>query len=81
MGKFKKFIGESTTFINDKEDMGWLKDVHVKNLPNTAKSAIIYGNEDCPDKVEIFDSEKPHYQDKPIMTLVIDDDGNLKETK
>lgn len=42
-------------FINSDEDMKWLRDVHIKDLPANVKSAILYGNEDFPDKIEVFE--------------------------
>ena len=55
------------TFLNSAEDMQWLKDVHVRILPDNARSAIIFGNEDAPDSIEVYDSAQPLVTDTPIM--------------
>jgi hypothetical protein len=42
------------TFLETKDDMLWLKEVHeIDNAPEYA-CAILYGKEDYPDKVELF---------------------------
>jgi hypothetical protein len=56
-----------TVLINSADDMQWLKDVHIPSLPDDARSAIIIGNEDAPDSVEVYDSVNPHIKDRPIM--------------
>jgi hypothetical protein len=57
------------TFINNVEDMQWLKDVHVHNMPDTARSAVITGNEDAPDSIAVYDSVEPLYTDVPILMI------------
>jgi len=48
------------TFINKPADMAWLLKAHgIK-----AKSAIIIGNEDCPDIVEAYKTRTPTIYDK-----------------
>jgi hypothetical protein len=59
------------TFLNSAEDMQWLKDVHVRILPDNARSAIIFGNEDAPDSIEVYDSVQPLVTDTPIMSAII----------
>lgn len=55
----KKGYG-SGRFISGREDMRWLKDVHLPRLSvKKFKSAMLYGNEDCPTKVEVYRSENP----------------------
>jgi len=56
-------------FINSAEDMQWLKDVHVHNLPDNARSAVITGNEDAPDSIAVYDSVEPLYTDTPILQI------------
>ena len=55
------------TFINSAEDMQWLKDVHIPILPDSARSALITGNEDAPANIAVYDSVDPLYNDTPIM--------------
>ena len=54
-------------FFNDSEDIEWVKEVHLpKNVPSF-KSFIIYGNEDAPEKIELFEEKMPHYKAEPIF--------------
>ncbi len=51
------------TFLDSAEDMRWLKSVHKIS----AKSAILYGNEDAPTKVEAFRKRSPSVNDTPVV--------------
>ncbi len=51
------------TLISTPEDMKWLADVHGI----IAVTAILCGNEDCPDRVEAFDTECPMITDTPTV--------------
>ena len=63
--------------ISGKEDMGWLADVHV---PAARKfgSAMIYGNEDAPSKIELYRSERPEYTDLPVVYLHDENTGLMR---
>jgi hypothetical protein len=54
-------------FFNEKEDVSWIKETHLrgKGLPEF-KSFIVFGNEDDPDKVELYEDVDPLYDDKPV---------------
>lgn len=52
-----------TSFVNKEEDMEWLNDVW--KIPKRYKSAIIYGHEYGPDKVEVYLKKNPLVTDKP----------------
>ena len=54
-------------FINSPEDMAWLADVF--KLPGEWGSAIIYGNEDAPSRVELFYSAEPGVDQAPDSTI------------
>lgn len=41
--------------FTSKEDLQWLREVHVPDLPIKTKAAILSGNEDCPSWVQAFD--------------------------
>ena len=52
------------TFLNTQEDCDWLKSTHLKNRPELEfKSFVLYGNEDAPEKVELYFSNDPLYTD------------------
>ena len=54
-------------FINSTEDMAWLADVF--KIPGEWGSAIITGNEDSPDSVDLFYSAEPEFTQAPDRTL------------
>jgi len=65
-------------FLNSLEDIGWLCSTHLKGKNSPVfNSFILSGNEDCPDKVELFKKQDPHYKSKPIAVYVSNKDGDL----
>ena len=56
-----------TSMIDTDEDMKWLRDVHLPKLPATYKSAIIHGNEDYPDRIEVYAKRAPLVTDEPLV--------------
>ncbi|MDQ3300608.1 MAG: hypothetical protein M3619_28845 [Myxococcota bacterium] len=60
--------------------MRWLRDVHLPRLPAKYKSAVIVGNEDYPDRIEVYDRRDSHVTDVPVI-FKADDEGVFKETK
>jgi hypothetical protein len=44
------------TYLNSDEDMQWFFDVHLKGIyrPSWVKAIALFGNEDCPDKAELY---------------------------
>ena len=55
-------------FINSPEDMAWLADVF--KIPGEWGSAIIYGNEDAPSRVELFYSAEPDFDQAPDKVFI-----------
>lgn len=56
------------TPLNTPEDLQWLKEVHLLKAPpphpyDNFKFAILHGNEDTPDSVDLYLSENPNYTD------------------
>jgi hypothetical protein len=71
------------TFLNTLDDMRWLYQTHLKKFPQlwyTFKSAYIFGNEDCPCKIELYTKLEPLYTTKPKKVFVINDEGNYVES-
>jgi hypothetical protein len=67
--------GKRGSFIDTPEDMQWLKDVHIPELDlATAKSAMIYGNEDYPEQIEVYQDESPNVDDWPDVYVLEDDE-------
>lgn len=68
------------TLINTADDMRWLREVHLPRLSAKYKSAIIFGNEDSPVRVEVFEHRDPVVTDVPLV-FVADEEGVLTETE
>lgn len=80
-------------FTNKPRDMQWLRTGHLRagnvrmadgkiNLAGPITgflSAIIYGNDDCPDKIEVYPFANPDVGDF-CLTFKLDDDGLYRET-
>ena len=47
------------------DNMTWLAEVHLPIAAAGFVCAILYGNEDCPDRVELF--ARNHYKCKPVV--------------
>ena len=63
---------------NEKEDIEWLTSTHLKNFDvSDFQCFILYGNEDCPSKIELYKSKNPIIYDKPYLTFIADEEGNL----
>lgn len=62
------------TFLNSAADMKWLREVHLPQVgAGTYKSAILYGNEDWPSRIELFKAKSPRFDD---TCVVYEDDGS-----
>jgi len=68
----------SHTFIQGEEDLGWLRDVHLPQLPKKYKFVVLYGNEDSPEGFEAYENENPECDD-PMLVYVRDESGDDNE--
>lgn len=71
----------SVILLNSKDDLQWLKDVHIMPLlaasnaryphqkPFRFKSAVLYGNEDYPGKIELYAKKNPLITDEPVVVF------------
>ena len=57
-------------FLNDPEDLAWLRDVHVGDIKIKFESAIIHGNEDAPEKIELYAAVEPLVTDLPVAIII-----------
>ena len=55
-------------FINSPEDMAWLAGVF--KIPGEWGSAIITGNEDAPDSIDLFYSAEPEFTQAPDKVFI-----------
>jgi hypothetical protein len=64
-----------TAFYNTADDIDWLKCTHLsgKILPEF-NSFIQHGNEDCPEKIELFSDANPHVKTKPCVVFELRDE-------
>jgi hypothetical protein len=49
--------------------MGWLRDVHLPTLPLQFESAVIYGNEDAPDRIDAYLDRDPAHDDQYLRYI------------
>lgn len=59
------------------EDMRWLSNTHICTALRP-KSAVLWGNEDCPERVELYAQRNPEIADMPLAVYISDDFGNLQ---
>ena len=57
--------------LNTKEDCQWLKDTALKGraVDFNFASFVLYGNEDCPEKVDFYTAENPLITDTPFPVI------------
>jgi hypothetical protein len=55
------------TFLNEAVDIQWLKDNHIPNLPDKVKSAVLYGDESYPERVDTYTEINPSIDDPMTM--------------
>jgi hypothetical protein len=68
----------SKTYLNSNEDMQWLEETHLRaHGLMGARSAVLFGNEDCPDAVELYCQENPLISSMPVCCFR-SYDGELK---
>lgn len=73
------------TYLDDDESRDWLLDVHCASLTpaqrqriRASKSAfVIHGNEDAPERIDIYASNEPLYSDATLFILRQNDEGVL----
>lgn len=63
-------LHERSTFINDPDDMRWLREVHLPRLPKRFKSALLIGNEDSSDVIQVYRKKDPSVYDEPKIYLL-----------
>ncbi len=61
-----------TIFLSGKADLAWLFSTHMKEatleVQARTQSFVLYGNEDCPSKIELYDKRNPLYDELPFIT-------------
>jgi hypothetical protein len=56
--------------LNEPEDCQWLKETHLKNKNYPEfKSFVLYGNEDAPEKLELYFNFEPEITDVPAVVI------------
>ena len=53
------------------DSIQWCYEVHVKrDLGTQYKSAVLYGNEDCPERIEFYTQAEPKLRDRVAFVWV-----------
>ena len=52
-------------FLNTPEDCQWLRDTVLGGRGVMFESFVLYGNEDCPEKVDLYPMAEPLVTDEP----------------
>jgi hypothetical protein len=74
------------TYYDDAESREWLLSTHARTLTDEQKTLVrrccsafvLYGNEDAPDRIDIFHTNSPGYWADPMIALLPDDYGTLQ---
>lgn len=53
--------GLRATILEGEEDLQWLREVHIPDLPLDAGCALLYGNEDDPKHVDVYVGDGRYY--------------------
>lgn len=62
-----------TIFLNDPDDVRWLNETHLKLLPPLVfESFVLSGNNDSPERLDLYAMRKPEYNTRPVLVLVRD---------
>jgi hypothetical protein len=61
--------------INTRDDMKWLREVHLPRLSAKYKSAVIHGNEDYPAQIDVYKTRNPSVLDE-LVIFVPNEDGS-----
>lgn len=68
------------TLISGSLSIDWLFETHLKHKREfraLTKAAILYGNEDCPDGVDLYGKRMPLVSDKPLATFDNNDESGI----
>lgn len=73
----------SSKFLNSADDVQWLKDTHLAGVAIPApwpdfQSFLLYGNEDAPEKVELFLDDDPDIGDRYLRVTFEEDSAVLE---
>lgn len=64
------------TFIADAEGVAWARDVF--GLPPDVRSVVLFGNEDCPRRVDAYRTAEPRFDERPAVVYFADAEGTLR---
>ena len=70
-----------STFLQATDDLTWLKETHLQGRGTPAfGAAMIYGNEDCPHRIELFEQAEPLVTDRPVAAYELTEDLGYART-
>jgi hypothetical protein len=73
------------TYLDDSEAREWILNTHAKAMPDGFKDLvrrctsafILYGNEDCPERIDFYATNSPMNGEEPMLTMRQSDNGSL----
>jgi len=72
----KRFLRE--LFLNSPADCEWMRGTHLKaGKPPQFASFVVAGNEDSPARVDLYASQRPEYNERPVAVYEQNDEGEL----
>lgn len=71
----------ASRIINTAADMDWLREVHLTDLGQRFQSAVITGNDDSPERIDVYESVDPQITDTPVSYFLVDGDYHVLPTK
>jgi len=58
--------------FSSEDDMEWLRMSLLFNLPRKYKSARVYGNDEFPMRIDVFEVTEPDESDEPVVYDAVD---------
>ena len=60
--------------LTEATDCQWLRETHLAKVADLPEfhSFMIFGNEDCPERLELYAARMPFVSDAPVASYVLD---------
>jgi len=77
------------TYLDDSESREWILSTHARGLNDDEKTIIrrcvsafiLYGNEDCPERIDFYSTNSPMNGEAPMLSMRQDCNGDLQVFK
>ena len=64
---------------NDPQDCTWLREVHLPADAPEFRCFVLVGNEDCPNRVDLYEAADPEVTDA-FVSYVANEEGELRRS-